>query len=227
MPRRDPSALTATLPLCEIIATPPAGSAATESPQSPRSRREVDDPVAVRPADRERGGAGGRDQPGLELAPRFDLAEARRDDDGAAAAERDGVGDRVGDGRRRDGDGDRVDGAGQVAQRRDALDVADPLALRVDAPELAVVAEPLEVAQEGVAVGALAVGGADDRDRSRCEQAGETAPRSLLTAQCSIRSTPRRSRPRTVTSRWISLVPSQIRSTRSSRRKRSATFERR
>ena len=33
MPRCEPSALTATLPLCEISATGPAGSACTESPQ--------------------------------------------------------------------------------------------------------------------------------------------------------------------------------------------------
>ncbi len=32
IPRREPSALTATLPLCEIIATPPGSSGATESP---------------------------------------------------------------------------------------------------------------------------------------------------------------------------------------------------
>ena len=38
----------------------------------------------------------------------------------------------------------------------------------------------------------------------------------------SIRSTPRRSSPRAMMSRWISEVPSQIRSTRSSRRNRSA-----
>ena len=42
-----------------------------------------------------------------------------------------------------------------------------------------------------------------------------------------VRSTPRRSSARATISRWISLVPSQIRSTRSSRRKRSATLERR
>ena len=41
-------------------------------------------------------------------------------------------------------------------------------------------------------------------------------------AASSMRSTPRRSRPRAMMSRWISEVPSQIRSTRSSRRNRSA-----
>ncbi len=35
IPRREPSALTATLPLWEISATPPAGSAWTESPHMP------------------------------------------------------------------------------------------------------------------------------------------------------------------------------------------------
>ena len=40
------------------------------------------------------------------------------------------------------------------------------------------------------------------------------------------RSTPRRSSARATIRRWISLVPSQMRSTRSSRQKRSATFVR-
>jgi hypothetical protein len=60
---------------------------------------------------------------------------------------------------------------------------------------------------------------ADDRDRPRVQQPSEVR-------QCSVRSTPRRSSARATISRWISLVPSQIRSTRSSRRKRSATFVR-
>ena len=45
-------------------------------------------------------------------------------------------------------------------------------------------------------------------------------------AQCSTPSTPRRSSARATISRWISLVPSQMRSTRSSRHRRSATFVR-
>ena len=55
--------------------------------------------------------------------------------------------------------------------------VADPLAARVHPPELAVVAEPREVAEQRVPVGALAVGGADDGDRAGSEQAGETVRR--------------------------------------------------
>ena len=42
----------------------------------------------------------------------------------------------------------------------------------------------------------------------------------------STRSTPRRSSARATISRWISLVPSQMRSTRSSRQNRSATLVR-
>ena len=64
------------------------------------------------------------------------------------------------------------------------------------------------------------VRGADERDRARLEQ------RRQVLHVPSIRSTPRFSRPRATISRWISDVPSQIRSTRSSRRNRSATFVR-
>ena len=79
-------------------------------------------------------------------------------------------------------------------------------------------------------------GGADDRDRSRREQRTQveamgtrrSARRSRgrrvqpSTTHPTTRSTPRRSRARAMTSRWISLVPSHSRSTRSSRRYRSA-----
>ncbi len=57
-------------------------------------------------------------------------------------------------------------------------------------------------------------------ERQRAEEVGQRH-------QCSTRSTPRRSSPRATISRWISDVPSQMRSTRSSRRNRSATFVRR
>jgi hypothetical protein len=67
----------------------------------------------------------------------------------------------------------------------------------------------------------------------RCSDSAARRPRVPAGAekpaeinQCSVRSTPRRSRARAMISRWISLVPSQMRSTRSSRKKRSATFVR-
>ena len=47
-----------------------------------------------------------------------------------------------------------------------------------------------------------------------------------LDAHPTTRSTPRRSRARAMIRRWISEVPSQIRSTRSSRKKRSAALSR-
>ena len=59
----------------------------------------------------------------------------------------------------------------------------------------------------------------DHRDAARPQQPAEVH-------QCSVRSTPRRSSARAMISRWISLVPSQMRSTRSSRKKRSATLVR-
>ena len=101
----------------------------------------------------------------------------------------------------------------------------DPVAVRVDAPDLALEARGGEVAEDVVAVGAVALAGADDRDRARAQRA---ATGRCLAVDLSGGSgpTPRRSSARATISRWISLVPSQIRSTRSSRRKRSATLER-
>ena len=59
---------------------------------------------------------------------------------------------------------------------------------------------------------------------SATERGSNSGVRSLM--RPSMRSTPRFSRPRATISRWISDVPSQMRSTRSSRRNRSATFVR-
>ena len=147
------------------------------------------------------------------------LAEARRVDDGAAAPARAGLVDHLGHARRGDGDDDRVDGLGQVGHGRHARAPVHAPARRVHAPHAPAEADAPEVAQRLVGVGAGSAGGADDGDRARREQWRQVR-------QCSTRSTPRRSSARATIRRWISLVPSQMRSTRSSRHRRSATFVR-
>ena len=86
IPRREPSAFTATLPLCEIIATAPGSSGATESPQIGARDGDRDDAVAVRAADGQPARRGRLAQLALELPARLDLAEARGEHDRAAAA---------------------------------------------------------------------------------------------------------------------------------------------
>ena len=180
---------------------------------------EGDDPVAVGPAHRQVVAVGRGAQGGLQALAVGRLAEARRVDDGAAAPARAGLLDHLGHARRGDGDDDRVDGLGQVGHGRHAGAPVHAPARRVHAPHAPAEAGAPEVAQRLVGVGAGPAGGADDGDRARREQWRQIP-------QCSTRSTPRRSRARATIRRWISLVPSQMRSTRSSRHRRSATFVR-
>ena len=160
-------------------------------------------------------------QRGLQARAVGRLAEARRVDDRAAAAARAGLLDHLGHAGGRDRDDDRVDGLGQVGQRRHARAPVHAPARRVHAPDAPAEADAPEVAQRLVArrrrAGSVAPTTAIERG---CEQR-RRGPR-----QCSTRSTPRRSSARATIRRWISLVPSQMRSTRSSRSRRSATFVR-
>ena len=158
-------------------------------------------------------------QGGLQALAVGRLAEARGVDDGAAAPARAGLLDHLGHARGGDGDDDRVDGLGQVGHGGHAGAPVDAPARRVHAPHAPAEAGAPEVAQRLVGVGAGSAGGADDGDRARREQWRQIP-------QCSTRSTPRRSSARATIRRWISLVPSQMRSTRSSRHRRSATFVR-
>ena len=180
---------------------------------------EGDDPVAVGPADRQVVAVGRGAQGGLQALAVGRLAEAGRVDDGAAAPACAGLVDDLGHARRRDGDDDRVDGLGQVGDGGHARAPVHAPARRVHAPYAPAEAGAPEVAQRLVGVGAGPAGGAHDGDRARREQWRQIP-------QCSTRSTPRRSSARATIRRWISLVPSQMRSTRSSRHRRSATFVR-
>ena len=148
------------------------------------------------------------------------LGEPGGEHDRAAAAERAGPRDDLGRARRGDRHDDRVRRLGQVLQRRVAARARAPLAApgltAYDAPRIA---EAREVEQRLAAVGARPLGRADDGDRARRERqrgrisAAPAPRRGVSSARATIR-------------RWISLVPSQMRSTRSSRQKRSATLVR-
>ena len=110
-PRRVASALTATLPLCEISATAPGSRGASASPHSAAARVHRDDPVAVRAAHRQPVPRRRRDQRRPAAAtPSGDLREAGAEHDRAAAAARAGLLDHRRHARRRDRHDHRVDG---------------------------------------------------------------------------------------------------------------------
>ncbi len=109
-------------------------------------------------------------QPRLVLAARLDLREAGREDDGAAAAALGAGLDRVRHPGRRDRDHERVDRAGKRCDVGYAGAAEDPLAVRVHAPDVSREPGALKVPQNVAAVGILAVGGPDHRDRPGREQ---------------------------------------------------------
>ena len=96
----------------------------------------------------------------------------------------------------------------------------DRIAAGVDREDLAPKSGQVEVADQDVAIGSGPLGRPHHSHRGRGQKWGESG--HWIRAW-----TPRFSRPRAMISRWISEVPSQIRSTRSSRRNRSATLSRR
>ena len=135
-----------------------------------RARVERDQPVAVRPADRQRPPHRRVAQGRLERGALGRLPEAGAVDDRPAAAEATRLIDDRGHARRRDRDDDRVRRGREVGQRRKARVPVDRRAARVDAPDLALEAEALQVQQRlrGVCVGALRR--AHDGDGTRVEQ---------------------------------------------------------
>ena len=219
-PRRAASALTATLPLCEMTATWPASRRHERVAPQRRAVVEGDDPVAVGPAHRQVVAVGRGAQRGLQ-APRRRASRRsppRRRRRRRTRARRPARSPRARPPRgwrrrpRRRARAGRPRSARTCARARAGASGARP-STRPRKPSAP------EVAQRLVGVGAGSAGGADDGDRARREQWRQVH-------QCSTRSTPRRSRARATIRRWISLVPSQMRSTRSSRHRRSATFVR-
>ena len=193
-----------------------------------RAAVERDEPVAVGAEDRQSGREGRLREFALQPAPAR-LGEAGREHDQPAAATAAGRADDLGHAGGRDRDDDGVDRLGQVLERRHAHAAVHLAARGMHAVDGAGEAERRQVAERRVAVGAGAVGRADHGDRPRAQQRPQVEGRRhrRLSGQRRTFATPRRSSERATMSRWISLVPSQMRSTRSSRRKRSATLSRR
>ncbi len=213
-----------------------------------RVRRQVDHAHAVRTDHREPVAEG--DGPDVALHPGGRLASL----DDATARDEDRLRPDVRsllDDRRRtqrvEGHEDGVRHLGQGGQVRVAGLAPGDLVLRVDEVAAGGAAHDREVVADGP--GEVRSGRrADDRDRARREQRsqvdlGPDAGTGLHAGGHdrfggrrrvgrvdhpwpTTRSTPRFSRARAMISRWISLVPSQIRSTRSSRKKRSAANSR-
>ncbi len=200
---------------------------------------ERDQPVAVRPEHRP--AARGVAQRVLERAA-ADLGEARGEDDRAAAPAGARRRHDLRDARGRDRHDHGIDRLRQVLERRHARPPVHRRPRRMHPVDGS--GEPAggQVAQRLIAVGARPLRRADDRHGARPQQRCQPQRRIGLhrtprgapvragrtrRGQRSTAATPRRSSERAMISRWISLVPSQIRSTRSSRRNRSATLSRR
>ena len=207
-------------------------------------------PVAVR-ADQRHPGRRARELPLERLRAR--LGEAGREHDRGAAAAAAGRPDDLGHARGGDRDDDRVDRLRQVLERRHAGPPVHLAPRRVHAPDRArgsrasrgCAAPRRRTSRAGrsprrrrrSAGAAAPTGPAPRRERGAVRAASAPSgparrrePRRAVRragAQRSTFATPRRSSERAMISRWISLVPSQILSTRSSRRKRSATLSRR
>ena len=171
MPRREPSALTATLPLWEIIATRPGLERRDRVAPHRGPRADRDDAVAVRAAER---------SPPAER----DLAQSRSSARPAAISPKPAESTTappqprataVGDDRRhpggRDRDDEGIDGLGKVGHGGDA-GPAVHLGRAAGSRPRRRLSNPAraEVAKHDVAVGARAVVGADHGDRARLEQ---------------------------------------------------------
>ena len=216
-----PSALTATLPLCETSATGPASRGATVSPHSAARSCSATIPLplgphtgsswraaAARSASCRRAPSRASPKPAANTtAPPQPRAPASSITSGTPAA---GIATTTASRR-----------LGQVGQRRARTHAVHARRVGLTRADAAAEAEP----PRGCAA-----------PRRRRRRAGSVAPTTAIErgaqqrrrgpCQCSTRSTPRRSSARATIRRWISLVPSQMRSTRSSRQKRSATFVR-
>ena len=225
-PRPTASAFTAKLPLCEISATRPGGRGTSASPQRAAAPWNETSPSQLGPST---GIPAAAAASSCWSAGAPASAKPAANTTAAPQPRRRGGADHVGHAGGGDRDDCGVDRLGQVVERGHAAPPVHLAPRRVDAPDGTGEPERGEVAQHRVPVGAGPVGRPDDGDRARAQQRGEIgrddAPVARR-AQRSTCSTPRRSSERAIISRWISLVPSQILSTRSSRRKRSATLSR-
>ena len=186
-----------------------------------QARVRVEQAEAVRAEQQHAGRAGRLDQARLQReALRAHLAEAGRDHRDGLHAEPCGVGHGALHGGRRDRQDHEIGRLVEVEQRRHGLMPEHVAGAPRDHADRRVAGLSEQADREPSAPLHPVVRGAHQRDRARLEQ------RRQVPHAPSIRSTPRFSRPRATISRWISEVPSQMRSTRSSRRNRSATLVR-
>ena len=170
-PRRDASALTATLPLCEITATGPGSHGAERVAPQRDAVGQRDDPVAVRPAHRHLPRR--RHEPRLQVAV-VRLREPGREHDRAAAAQR-ARARRRRRARRPRASRRRPPPAPPAARRaRDTRARRAPTSRRgFTAYTAPAVAEPREVEQHLAAVRPRPLGRADHRHRRRRDR-GQT-----------------------------------------------------
>ena len=178
----------------------------------------VDDAIAIG-AD-ERHVAAGGDELALERRPFLaGLGKAAGVDDRARRAERSEFADR-GDRRlARRRDESRVRRARQFADRSEAGPPGKLAAARIDGPDLAGKADAVALPRD-----LLGLAPADDGDRARLQQTREAGTSARLDRHSAQQPRGRRSA-REMMWRWISLVPSQMRSTRASRHQRSSGIE--
>jgi hypothetical protein len=203
---------------CHIAALGDQGDAALDAfaamlvrPQG-RAIQVVDEAVAVRPHHRH--GAGGGDQPMLTLdAGPANFPETRgkaNDATGARSGEELDRFDRRFSGNR---DEDGVWGLGQILQPPQAITPGDAVAPGVDRPD-----RPLEPQAIALLGDDFRLAAADQGNVSGPQQALQGLSRRVRHAYFSSG----RRMEREMMWRWISDVPSQIRSTRASRQKRSS-----
>ena len=187
----------------------------TEVVRVARQEERVDEVVEAHAAgaeDRHPGGAGDvRDPCPVLLGRQLRRAGRRPKDDAASDARR---GDRL-QGREEPlvGEADRgkVDGA-RLRDGPSGREAVDLVVARVDGHDAAGVAAVAELAEDVTAERVRLRAGADDRDGPGSQEGFEVVrhPGYGMRSEAS----PRRSSERAMINRWISLVPSQIRSTR-------------
>ena len=213
------SAFTATLPLCDTSATAPGSSGASASPHiaAPVGTATIPFPFGPQTGSEWRAATSRRrrscsapraisPKPApYTTAPPQPSAPASSSTSGTAAA---GIPTTTAS-----GTSGRSDSEGKHSNP-----CADDR-VGLHAPDRPGEAGAAQVEERLARVRVVALARPDDGDASRPQQPAELH-------QCSVRSTPRRSSARAMISRWISLVPSQMRSTRSSRKNRSATLVR-
>lgn len=156
---------------------------------------------------------------------RPELAQAGGEHDDRPSADVQGVSDHDLEGVGVDGDDDEVGSLGKVVQRADGPSSEHDIAAAIDEVDASAVLARQRSGGQAVSPLGRVVRGADDRHRPRIEQGAQVAPCRVAAAAhprsdhaAVYSSAPRRLSPLATMTRWISLVPSQIRSTRTSRK---------